>query len=89
MFQGTKAFDQNLGNWNIANVNNMSNLFVDSVLTTANYDALLIGWSQLPSVQPDVTLNAGTTTFSAAAQTARDTLINNAGWTITDGGLAE
>ena len=89
MFRSTKAFDQNLGNWNIANVNNMTNLFLEGVLSTENYDALLIGWSQLPSVQPDVTLNAGATRFSAAAQTARDTLINNAGWTITDGGLAE
>jgi surface protein len=89
MFRSTKAFDQNLGNWNIANVNNMSNLFLEGVLSTANYDALLTGWSQLPSVQPGVVLNMGTTRFSAAAQTARDTLINNAGWTITDGGLAE
>ena len=89
MFRSTKAFDQNLGNWNIANVNNMTNLFLAGVLSTANYDALLIGWSQLPSVQTDVTLNAGATRFSATAQTARDTLINNAGWTITDGGLAE
>lgn len=87
MFRGSKVFNQNLGSWNVSNVTTMSDLFVAGVLTTENYDAMLTGWSQLPSLKTGVVLNVGTTTFSAAAQTARDTLVNNFGWVITDGGL--
>jgi surface protein len=88
MFRGTQSFDQSLGTWNISNVTNMSDMFVAGVLTTTNYDSILMGWSQLPSVKTGVVLNAGSTKFSAAAQIARDRLINNFSWTITDGGLA-
>ena len=87
MFRSAKAFDQNLGSWNVSNVTNMSELFVGGVLSWENYDDMLKGWSQLPSLKNAVDLNVGTTRFSSTAQAARDTLVNNFGWVITDGGL--
>jgi hypothetical protein len=65
----------------------MSLMFVSGALSVTNYDALLIGWSA-QSLQSGVSFHAGNSQYSAAAQTARDTLINGFGWTITDGGLA-
>lgn len=87
MFTSAKAFDQNLGSWNVSNVTNMSELFLGGVLSWENYDEMLQGWSQLPSLKNAVDLNVGTTRFSSDAQAARDTLVNNFGWIITDGGL--
>lgn len=87
MFRSAKAFDQNLGSWNVSNVTNMSELFLGGVLSWENYDDMLKGWSQLPSLKNGVDLNVGTTRFSSKAQAARDTLVNNFGWVITDGGL--
>ncbi len=78
-------FDQNIGNWNITSVTNMTDMFVNTTLSTANYDSLLQGWAlQVP--QAGIIFNGGNSTFSNQAQTARDTLINTHGWTITDGG---
>lgn len=89
MFRGAQSFDQNLGSWNVANVTNMSEMFGAGRLSTTNYDATLIGWSQLPNLRNGVNLSAGSTTFSSNAQAARDSLVNDFGWVITDGGLAE
>ena len=77
-----------LSNWNVGNVLDMSNMFKDVPLDTTSYDALLIGWSQLPSLQPNVSFGANLAKYSSgAAATARGILTsapNN--WTITDGG---
>ena len=83
----SSSFDQNIGGWNISNVSNMYNMFFQSTLSTANYDALLIGWAS-QSVQPNVDFNAGSSQYSSgSAEMSRIALTsapNN--WTITDGG---
>jgi surface protein len=65
----------------------MSNIFKDVTLSTANYDAILIGWNNL-TLQTGVTFNGGNSTYSRGAATARANLLNSSGnnWTITDGG---
>lgn len=87
MFDSTFLFDQNIGAWDISNVTNMNNMFLRGVLSTANYDALLNGWSQL-NLQQGVSFGAWTTQYSNAGLAARNTLTNTFNWTITDGGLA-
>ncbi|MEJ2295986.1 MAG: hypothetical protein P8Y23_14615 [Candidatus Lokiarchaeota archaeon] len=53
---------------------------------TSNYDDLLLGWSQL-TLQSGVTFDAGYSKYSDAAADARQFIISNFAWTITDGGL--
>ena len=77
-------FNQNLGNWNISSIYyGMNDMFTGGGLSTANYDALLNGW--VTTVQTyGVNLGAGNSTYSAAGQSARNTLVNDYGWIITD-----
>ena len=89
MFQGATAFNQNIGNWNVGLVTNMSDMFTAVTLSTANYDALLNGWSG-QTLKPNVPFNGGNSKYSCGAITNRATLTgatNN--WIITDGGLVD
>src|SRR5690606_32137868 len=49
-----------------------------------NYDALLNGWGS-QTLKNNVNFHAGNSTY-CAGETARDNMINNFGWNITDGG---
>ena len=99
MFNYQIGFNQPINNWNISGVTNFSSTgstigtqgfmfgktFND--YSTANYDALLIGWATR-NVRPNQLLNMGTIKYTSAAVSARNTLTsapNN--WTIIDGGL--
>ena len=85
LFQST-PFDQDISNWNVSNVTNMTGMFNGATLSTQNYDALLNGWLQL-TLQSGISFHGGNSTY--CNETARQTLIDNFGWAITDGGLAE
>ncbi len=85
MFEQTTQFDQNLGSWNVRLVTQMANMFYGVTLSTANYDALLNGWNQLP-LKPNVTFSGGNSIYCAAAA-ARQNMITAFGWNITDGGM--
>jgi surface protein len=89
MFQDATAFNKNIGNWDISNVTTMMNMFFDSTLSTANYDALLYGWGA-QSVKNNVTFHGGNSKYTAGstAASARAALIADHSWTITDGGTA-
>lgn len=89
MFANNQTFDQDIGAWNVSSLTTAESMFAFGGLTTANYDALLVGWEgQAPTIQNNVALGAGSTQFTknSAADTARDNLINTYGWTISDGG---
>tara|TARA_R110000796_G_scaffold250470_1_gene379469 strand:+ start:414 stop:1721 length:1308 start_codon:yes stop_codon:yes gene_type:complete len=87
MLSSTK-FNHSLASWQVENVANMNGMFNNSQLNTTNYDAILIGWSALSSLQSAIALGANVTKYSAgAAATARGVLTgapNN--WVITDDG---
>ena len=87
--QSPMTFDQSLASWNITSVTDMTNMFRGMALSTANYDATLIGWAA-EAVQSNVPFHGGNSKYTAggAAEAARNTLINTYGWTITDGGAA-
>lgn len=89
MFKNAISFDQSLANWNMTQVNNLQEFLSGAALSTANYDATLIGWAS-QTLRTNVTCDFGNSQYTAggAAEAARNTLINTYGWTITDGGAA-
>jgi len=85
-FVSSTTFDQDIGSWDISSMTVASNMFNGVTLSTANYDALLIGWEG-GAHQDNVTFSGGNSKYSAgAAATARAALDPGDGWTITDGG---
>jgi len=86
MFWNASAFNQDLSSWVVSNVTDMSNMFLSITLSTANYNALLVGWNSL-ALQSGVTFNGGNSQYTcgSAAETARTNLISTDIWTITDG----
>lgn len=87
MFYFLSTFDQDLSSWDMSNMTILTGMMATVTLSTANYDALLIGWdSQV--LKPNVTFDAGNSTYTlgGAAETARTNMINSDGWNISDGG---
>lgn len=83
------GIDSNLHLLDISSVTNLNDFAAGSTLTTEAYDALLISWA---AQDPNSNLNAhfGNSIFtpSSEAQAARDYLVTEKNWTITDGGPA-
>tara|TARA_R110002153_G_scaffold120773_2_gene266024 strand:- start:988 stop:2154 length:1167 start_codon:yes stop_codon:yes gene_type:complete len=94
MFESATSFDQDLSSWDIGNVTAIAGFMRYITISTANYNALLVGWeAQVP--QTGLTTNFGSSTYDAApnaAGVAHDSLTaaipTGYGWTITDGGTA-
>ena len=99
-----RDFQQNISNWNLAGINVntgldgfMSEKTGANSYSTANYDALLIGWNNnklasangVANWRTDLRPNFGGARYTGggAAATARAALVSY-GWTITDGGVA-
>jgi len=79
-------FNGDVSNWDVSNVTNMQDTFTGSNFSIENYNPLLEAWSQL-TLQNDVLFNVGTAQYSAGAPaTARQSIIDNFNWSITDGG---
>jgi len=98
------AFQGDISNWNLAGLNastSLDNFMSGKNLTdrysTANYDALLIGWNNnklaaangVANWRTDLRPHFGGARYTSggAAATARAALVSY-GWTITDGGVA-
>ncbi|MUH36672.1 BspA family leucine-rich repeat surface protein [Zobellia amurskyensis] len=84
MFLLAESFDQNLSKWNPTSLSSACYMFNYSSLSTANYDALLIGWSE-HDLKTNVDFDADNSTY-CAGEKARNKLINTYGWKINDKG---
>ncbi len=82
------SINQDFSAWVITSMTIALSMFLNTTLSTANYDALLIGWEG-QAQQPNVTFHGGNSTYTGggAAATARAALVTD-GWVITDGGIA-
>lgn len=89
MFSGATAFNQYLGAWILETIENMEGMFDGVTLSTANYDATLIGWdtnkSEWFEFREGAKFSGGNSTYCTAGD-ERAALIA-AGLDITDGGL--
>ncbi len=88
MFNDAFAFNQNLGGWDISSLFSCTFMLTDSGLSTANYDALLIGWAaQAPNIQSNVTLSTGPQRTNASLAAYNTLTSATYSWNISDGGL--
>ena len=81
IFKEADTFNQNLGDWDISNTTDVTDMFADTSMSTTNYDEILLGWSQLTSLPIDQIFSINST-YSIAAEDARQTIIDNFNWTI-------
>ena len=94
MLNGCNLFKQNVfSTWVVTACGNFSNFYSgdlndpDSATNQDNYDALLSAWSLQPLLF-GLTLDIGSSKYSAATVADRAILTGTYGWTINDGGLA-
>ena len=96
VFYNAGSFNQDISSWDITKVTIFNSFFTTTAFSTDNYDAVLVSWENQLQVAypvgagyiPTIAIKFGATkyTLGSAAETARTSLINTYGWTITDGG---
>ena len=71
----------------LINASYLNNFITGGRMTTAQYDNLLVKWEAQASGIPAMTAKFGTSilTLGGAADTAKQSLINTYGWTVSDG----
>ncbi|MCF6288162.1 MAG: DUF285 domain-containing protein [Proteobacteria bacterium] len=86
MFFHATSANPDISNWDISKVTTMNQMFTGVTLSTANYDAMLIGFND-QNLRDDVNFDAGNSQFcSAQAYVARSNMISANNWNIADGG---
>ncbi|OUV30881.1 MAG: hypothetical protein CBC48_10105 [bacterium TMED88] len=89
MFANADAFDQDFSNWDISATGlSMQGFMFGKTFnnySAANYD-ILLSRCQSGGLS-NVTLDMGTIKYTSSGEARKNDLVNNFGWTITDGGL--
>ena len=86
MFNGATSASPIISNWDVSSVTDMSTVLWGLTLPATEYDAVLINYST-QNLKSNVQFHAGNSQYcSEVAQLARDSLIANYNWVITDAG---
>jgi len=89
MFSGNTAYNRNMNTWNVEASTNFTDMFLAVTLSTSNYEGLLISWAN-QNINNALSFNGGLSKYcSQAARTARNSLVQGDGLSITDGGLCD
>ena len=86
MFYDAALANPDMSEWQLGRLNQAVGAFKNSGLSSENYTALLVNLANQNDLQSGVSLSVGPAYF-AEAQSARDALVNNFGWSFIDGGL--
>lgn len=88
LFEGAGSFDDDLSGWDVSSVKTMHKMFDGSGLSTENYDRILTSWKDL-DLEDGVVFSARNTSYSPGEPAdARQYIIDEYGWVISDGGKA-
>jgi surface protein len=87
MFSGATSFNQDLSAWIIASLTDASNMLDGSGFSSNNYNSLLVGWGNQPTIQRNVPFGAAYIIYRTSfAKAAHDILTDTYNWVISDGG---
>lgn len=84
LFMLASSFNQNLANWDLTSLTEAFNMLNATDLSCQNYNNTLIGWATNPNTHANINLgNLYPLIYSSdAANSARQSLIQNKGWTF-------
>jgi surface protein len=92
MFYNCSSVDQiDASGFDMTSVGDVKSMFLGTDMnesgTTTNYDNLLVAWEAQDLVN-DLSFHGGDAQYSSTGETAKNAIIADDNWTITDGGLA-
>ena len=87
IFYSAEVANPDVSNWQLPNITTLYYAFRGTALSVENYSAFLENLASQPELPSGITLSTGPQ-YNASAQTARDYLVNDLGWSIFDGGVA-
>ncbi len=86
MLESANIFNQDISGWDVSSVGNFNDFMkTTGTFSPTNYDLMLNSWSA-QGVQSGLTINMGGTNYTASGEAARQSLIDDYGWTILDSG---
>lgn len=84
MFNGATVFNQDISSWDVQLVTNMTNILSGTATSTANYNLMWIAWDALTTLVSSVSFGATGIAATGTGLTARNNIVTNYSWTITD-----
>lgn len=83
-FSGASSFNQSFGTWTMTSATEVDGMLNGTAMAWNNYNDTLIGWAgqALPPLRSGMSLGADGRSYTSAAQSARDTLVDVKGWPI-------
>lgn len=84
LFTDATSFNQSLGTWAMTSATEVDGMLNGTAMVWSNYNDTLVGWAgqALPALRSGMALGANGRSYTSAAQSARDTLVDVKGWPI-------